>query len=297
VMTALMGSLLAGWGAQRLIQGRLPAWRAAVALGAFYTALLGLASITNGPLVRKIEGLLPAERLGFATTVLDGWQALALLLIGLLVAATALTATVSTKGQRSKVPTPGTPGHLLYRMSTYSLHALLIFQVASQILLLRPLLPMDHASVFRSMPPIAKDINAGESLVLAGSGAFGPQGPRNFPDTSSYWIARREWNDLYPVGGIPMRQKYELTFSPEGLDAFLARMTLDAAKRLPAAPTVRLLEAMGVDLILTERPMPELSSEPESPLRLRAQHGSFGQTLFLIVIACAIPHVRSSDTG
>ena len=176
-------------------------------------------------------------------------------------------------------------------MAAYSLHLLLVFQVATQIFLLRPLLPMDDASIFKSRPPIAKDIAPGESLVLAGSGALGLQGPRNFPDTASHWIARREWNDLYPIAGIPIQQKYEMTFSPEGLDAFLARMTLDAAKRLPAAQTVRLLEALGVDLVLTEQPMTALSGRSDSPLKLRARHGSFGQTLFLYELLRSAPKV------
>ncbi|MEM1247982.1 MAG: hypothetical protein AAGK22_16530 [Acidobacteriota bacterium] len=256
IVAALGAALLGGLGLERLIQEPR---RALTLVGLAHLLALAALTVAGGAFAGALQGRFGLSDIQSAA-VLVQWR-IRLLLI--LIVGGALAAVCRFAAGRPQVAT----GVLL------ALHS------ASQLFLLSPLLATDEARIYRSSPPQLDAVGPSESLVLAGSGFFGPSGARQFPDSAAHWVPRREWNDLYPIAGIPRDLRYELTFSPEGLDSFLARMTLDAGRVLDDAQRIRLLRSLGVGAFLIERPLD--SAEASQHARLRTQFDSFGQQLSL----------------
>ena len=247
---AIGTALLCGLGFARLLEADAR-WRRRLlpALAGAYLALsLGL-WIFAGPTVAGLRRLVPPRfDDAFVASVLARWIAL-LALSALLLAVFALLLRAARRR-------PRLAGALL-----------LAIHLASQLVLLRPLLASDEVAVYRADPPLAARIPAGSRVAHgADDGLFGPSTipVSAFPDAGLRWRQRQMHAGLYPASGMQRGLRYEFNLSPEGLDSFLTRATAQAFGLLGDADRVRLLAASGVDYLLLERePDPAASAQLE----------------------------------
>ena len=241
LLVALGGALLAGIGFQRAFgdERRRPLTLALAGVAAVLAALwLGLTlapDVARAALARAApaaaEGLIDHQRLRWA---------------GLCLAGLALVAVCGALVRLAR-DRPRLAGALLV-----ALH------VASQLLLLRPLLDREEAAAFRRPPPLLDRVPADARIVHAGQDQlFGPVqvAPRSYPDARLLWYQRQTRRELYPGSGRLWGRRYELTRSPEGLDSFLSRATAQTLPGLDDAARLRLLAASGVDHLLLGRPL------------------------------------------
>jgi hypothetical protein len=238
-MVAIGTALLCGLGFARLIAGG-EAWRRRLVPGlaiAYLAAGLGL-WLAAGPSASALRRLVPARfDNGFVASVLARWI---VLLLG-----TALLLGLFALLLRAAKQRPRLAGALL-----------LAVHLATQLLLLRPLLATDEIEIYRSDPPLVARIPAGSRVAHgAHDGLFGPANipVSAFPDARLLWRQRQMHAGLYPASGMLRRLRYEFNLSPEGLDSFLTRATAQAFGLLDDADRVRLLAASGVDYLLLER--------------------------------------------
>ncbi|HEX5718964.1 MAG TPA: hypothetical protein VF179_22570 [Thermoanaerobaculia bacterium] len=160
---------------------------------------------------------------------------------------------------------------------------LLAFHAVVQLLLLRPLYPIDAVVPYRLPPPPALEhVPAGVPIVHADFNyLFGPSTLKqgSFPSRGAHWMERRAFYELYPFTGSMRGRRYELNSSAEGLDTFLVRMAEGAMKGTKGdnGKRLRLLAAWGVHRLLMNHPL----DPPEPRARLAAQVPSFGQTLYI----------------
>ena len=243
---AIGAALLCGLGFARLLAGE-PGWRRRLApafAGAYLTAGL-LLWLGAGPAAGRLRRLVPARFDDtFVATVLARWITL---LLGTALLLALLAAILRAARRR-----PRLAGALV-----------LAVHLATQLLLLRPLLATDETAFYRADPPLAARIPPGSRVAHgANDGLFGPAviPVGAFPDASLRWRQRQMHAGLYPATGMMRRLRYELNLSPEGLDSFLTRATTQAFGLLDDADRVRLLAAFGVDYLILER-------EPEAPAR------------------------------
>ncbi|HET9227672.1 MAG TPA: hypothetical protein VFR31_13450 [Thermoanaerobaculia bacterium] len=168
---------------------------------------------------------------------------------------------------------------------------LLGFHAVVQLLLLRPLYPIDAVLPYQLPPPPALDyVPAGVPVVNADFNyLFGPSTLRqgNFPAPGAHWPERRAFYELYPFTGAMWGRRYELNTSAEGLDTFLARMAEGAVKATKDddAKRLRLLAAWGVQRLLLNHPL----DPPQPRARTLAEIPSFGQTLYVYEIVDHAP--------
>ncbi len=236
---AIGAALLCGIGFSRLIEGG-GRWRRRLVAGlaATYLAAGSALWIAAGPAAGLLRRLVPARfDDAFVASVLARWITV-LLGTALLVALFALLLGASRRR-------PRIAGALL-----------LAVHLATQILLLRPLLATDEIDFYRADPPLAAHIPPGSRVVHgAHDGLFGPTSipVGAFPDARLLWRQRQMHAGLYPASGMLRRLRYEFNLSPEGLDSFLTRATTQAFGLLGDADRVRLLAASGIDYLLLER--------------------------------------------
>ncbi len=168
---------------------------------------------------------------------------------------------------------------------------LLAFHAVVQLLLLRPLYPIDAVLPYRLPPPPALEhVPAGVPIVHADFNyLFGPSTLKqgDFPSRGAHWMERRAFYELYPFTGSMRGRRYELNSSAEGLDTFLARMAEGAVKgaKDDDAKRLRLLAAWGVHRLLMNHPL----DPPQPRARLAAQVPSFGQTLYIYEVVDHAP--------
>lgn len=168
---------------------------------------------------------------------------------------------------------------------------LLAFHAAVQLLLLRPLYPIDAVVPYRLPPPPALEhVPAGVPVVHADFNyLFGPSTLKqgSFPSRGAHWMERRAFYELYPFTGSMRGRRYELNSSAEGLDTFLARMAEGAVKgaKDDNAKRLRLLAAWGVHRLLMNHPL----DPPQPRARLAATVPSFGQTLYVYEVVGHAP--------
>jgi hypothetical protein len=221
-----------------------------------------------------LAGLLPeAYPPGFAINERLRWAGLclfSLLLVGLLAVAWR---------SAKRWPQPG--GAVLL-----ALHA------AAQLFFLSPLLPTDEVVPYLTPSPLLADVPADSALVhgafreLFGSSTL-QQG--RFPGNRTYWLERRAFLELYPFAGAVWGRRYELNYSPEGLDSFLTRIAREAVKQASDAERLRLLEVWSVDLLLMDRPLSDRAAERAELVRSLP---SFGHRIYLYRLPAAAPEVR-----
>ena len=168
---------------------------------------------------------------------------------------------------------------------------LLGFHAVIQLLLLRPLFPVDAVTPYLLPPPPAlEDVPAGVPVVHADFNyLFGPSTLKqgNFPSRGAHWMERRAFYELYPFTGSMRGRRYELNSSAEGLDTFLARMAEGGVKGAKGddAKRLRLLAAWGVQRLLMNHPL----DPPQPRARLLTTIPSFGQTLYIYEVVDHAP--------
>ncbi len=168
---------------------------------------------------------------------------------------------------------------------------LLALFALGQLLLLRPLFPMDAAVPYRVPPPALAYLPAHVTAVNPDFNyLFGPSSLKQgkFPTQRSEWVERRAFYELYPFTGPLWKRRYELNVSAEGLDSFLTRMAQGAVKSSKDnEQRVRLLAAWGVGRLIMNHP---LTPQPERA-RLMARIPSFGRVLYIYEIRDRAPEV------
>lgn len=169
--------------------------------------------------------------------------------------------------------------------------ALLAVFALGQLLLLRPLFPMDALVPYRVPPPALDHLPANLTVVNPDFNyLFGPSSLKqgSFPAQTSAWVERRAFYELYPFTGPLWKRRYELNVSAEGLDSFLTRMAQGAVKgSRDNEQRVRLLAAWGVGRLVMNHP---LAPRPERA-RLLAEIPSFGRVLYIYEIGNRAPEV------
>ncbi len=158
---------------------------------------------------------------------------------------------------------------------------LLTVHSASQLFLLRPMLPTDEIEVYSSPPEILAEIPE-EAIVTHGKSnrLFGPVDvPVGlYPDPSLKWLERQIFRELYPVAGSLAGRRYDFSISAEGLDSFLTRATAQSLIMLPDLDRVRLLAASGVDRLLLGR---ELDAEVGNEAELVSRRETIGGEIWV----------------
>ena len=164
--------------------------------------------------------------------------------------------------------------------ATAAASAVALVHAASQLVLLSPLYESDETSAYRDEPAALRYTREAESLVHGGTfELFGEHSAAvSFPSRSLRWVQRRGWNELYPFAGVQFSRRYELNLSPEGLDAFLTQMTAEALRGLDDRSRIKVLEALGVDALILDRPLDERALER---VELRGSIDSFGARTFV----------------
>ena len=168
---------------------------------------------------------------------------------------------------------------------------LLGFHAVVQLLLLRPLYPIDAVTPYLLPPPPALEhVPAGVPVVHADFNyLFGPSTLKqgDFPSRGAHWMERRAFYELYPFTGSMRGRRYELNSSAEGLDTFLARMAEGGVKGAKGddAKRLRLLAAWGVQRLLMNHPF----DPPQPRARLVTTIPSFGQTLYIYEVVDHAP--------
>lgn len=168
---------------------------------------------------------------------------------------------------------------------------LLGFHAVVQILLLRPLYPVDAVVPYLLPPPPALEhVPARVPVVHADFNyLFGPSTLKqgDFPSRGAHWMERRAFYELYPFTGSMRGRRYELSSSAEGLDTFLARMAEGAVKgaKDDNGKRLRLLAAWGVHRLLMNHPL----DPPQARARLVTTIPSFGQTLYIYEVVDHAP--------
>jgi hypothetical protein len=239
LLVAIGGSLLAALGVERSLarneSGALTRSMGLLAglVGALWLVLAGAPDLVEGLLGEWLPSVFPAspadERLRLA-----GLALLSLLLAGL----SLLIVRVGRGRLKWVVP------------------ALLLLHVSSQLFFLRPLFESDEIDAYRKPSPAAEIIPEGGRVVHgSASRLFGSTtlDPRAFPTLSLRWSQRSMFRDFYPVAGIMAGRKYEYVLTPEGLDSFLTRVSVEAIRELKDSDRLRVLAASGVEWLILER--------------------------------------------
>lgn len=160
---------------------------------------------------------------------------------------------------------------------------LLFLHAGAQLFFLSSLVDTEEAALYEAEPPILRWVGADELIFHANPGQdlFDAKPKTRFPDDELRWMERRGWHDLYPFVGVLFGRRYDLNHSPEGLDSFLNQALVFALERLSDSQRVRLLRALGVDVVLTNS---TLDLGPTDPARLRHSLPSYGGSVFVYEI-------------
>lgn len=169
--------------------------------------------------------------------------------------------------------------------------ALLTVYALAQLLLLRPLYPMDSVVPYRVPPPALEHLPRHLTVVNPDFNyLFGPSTLKQgkFPEPRGDWVERRAFQELYPFTGPLWKRRYELNVSAEGLDSFLTRMAQGAVKGARESDKrLRLLASWGVGRLVMNHPL----TPPTDRARLIAEIPSFGQTLYIYEVRDRAPQV------
>jgi hypothetical protein len=241
LLVALGAALLCGRGFERAFGGgrRRPLALALAAVGSLLAALWLALNVAPAAARAALAAVAPGAGEGFIDHQRLRWAGLCLAGLGLVAACGALLRLAARR--------PGLAGALLV-----ALH------VASQLLLLRPLLAQDEAALYARPPSLLARLPPDARLVHAvPGGLFGPVDATAaaYPDARLLWYQRQTRQQLFPATGRLWGRRYELTRSPEGLDSFLSRATAQTLPGLEDRSRLRLLAASGVDHLLLTRPL------------------------------------------
>ncbi len=122
--------------------------------------------------------------------------------------------------------------------------------------MLRPAIAIDEVAPYLETSPLLKLVPEG-AIVVYGKNEklFGtPELPLSeYPDARTLWLQRQVFRELHPAAGILAGRRYAFNLSPEGLDSFLTRVTVQAIGAQSDLGRVRLLAASGVEYLLLHR--------------------------------------------
>lgn len=170
--------------------------------------------------------------------------------------------------------------------------ALLLLYVGSQLFFLHPLMPSDRSAPYLRSPALLSEVPAGALVVR---GAFGPViGPSKldlgpFPSNRAYWLERRAFATLYPMGGPVWQRRFDLAPSPEGLDSFLSQTAVKVMQNARSdRDRLRLLAAWGVDRVIVDAP---LGAATAGEATLVWQGFVVGQPVYVYSVKGAAPAV------
>jgi hypothetical protein len=156
----------------------------------------------------------------------------------------------------------------------------------------RPVIGMDLVAPYLEESPVLQEVPP-QALVAHGkaNSLFDPAKVPigEYPDSSPKWLQRQVFHELYPAAGTLWGRRYEFAISPEGLDSYLSRVTVQAFKGLSDAERVRLLAASGVDILLLGR---ELEPEARELVELEARHPSVGGDILVYRVLRHAPAVE-----
>jgi hypothetical protein len=276
LLVAMGSAVLCGLGFERLLARERPnLFRGILAvLGLLYlTGWLWL-TLRAGPIEAAVAGLLPeafpSEIARFETV---RWAGLCLMTLILIVAY-------------------GLIWRLASRRVRVAGGALLAFHLAAQLFLLRPVISMDLVAPYMEESPVLPYVPP-QALVAHGkaSGLFGPAKVpvAEYPDSRPLWLQRQVFHELYPAAGTLWGRHYEFAISPEGLDSYLTRVTVQAFQSLSDAERIRLLAASGVDILLLGR---DLSPDARDLVELEARHPSVGGDILVYRVLRPAPAVE-----
>lgn len=276
---AIGAALIGGVGFARLVAGRRRPmlWSLAV-LAALYLALWLPLSLAPQWSESMLAAWMPASEAGY----LPGPERVRLAghcLLGLVLVA-AYAVLVARLGRRAGWAAAG----------------LVALHVASQLFLLRPVLASDEAAYYRQPPSLLERVPAEARLVSGGQNRlFGSESYdlRDLPDFSLRWVARQNYQSLYPWAGALRGRRYELNVSPEGLDGFLTVAAAQAVKSADDAVRLRLLRVFGVGYLCLSRPLGDAAA---SEAVLVATEETLGQTAYLYRLRQPVPAVRFVGT-
>jgi hypothetical protein len=144
---------------------------------------------------------------------------------------------------------------------------------ASQLVVLRALVPTDEAARYRAAPELLAAIPP--SAVTAHGSVLGTFGGGYFeageyPDARAFWRVRRAYDELYSHALHAAGRRSELHVSSEGLDAFPVVATAMALKRLDDARRLRILAATGVDHLVVARELDPRVGDAARPIAVGA---------------------------
>ncbi len=241
LLVALGAALLCGRGFERAFGGgrRRPLALALAAVGSLLAALWLALTVAPGAARAALGAAAPGAGDAFIDHQRLRWAGLCLAGLALVAACGALL--------RLAAGRPRLAGALL-----------VVLHVASQLLLLRPLLAQDEAALYRQPPALLALLPPRARLVHAvPGGLFGPvhTTAAAYPDARLLWYQRQTRQQLFPATGRLWGRRYELTRSPEGLDSFLSRAVAQTLPGLDDRSRLRLLAASGVDHLLLTRPL------------------------------------------
>ena len=275
LLVAVGSSLLAARGFERIVEGGATRRFHVVlaALGALLTVAVAVLLLVPNAFVGMLEALLrTALPPDLAARQTGAWLRSALLSLALL--GVALGVTRWGRGRPSV-------GALLL-----GVHA------AAQLLVLRPLMPMDEVAPYLEPPALTAEISPGATVVHGGqSSLFGSTAvdPSAFESGSLHWLQRRTFDELYPPAGIMSGLRYQLDSSAEGLDSYLTRVTAQAVAAMPDPDRLRLVRASAVDYLVLDR---ELEGKTDDQTRLVARRDLSGGSVYLYELRDTAEEVR-----
>ena len=245
LLVVLGASLLGAVGFQRLLEGERKGFSAARILALFGLGFLLawlLLSFLGSPVNEALRTLVPAEypdemvhheRLRWAGASF------------LSVAALGLIAVLLRLGRRWPAVIGG---------------GVLVTHLVFQVVVLRPAIAIDEVAPYVEPSPLLELVPEGAMVVYGKDRkTFGaPNLPLSeYPDYRALWLQRQVYRELYPAAGIQTGRRYAFNVSPEGLDSFLTRVTVQALGTLTDLGRVRVLAASGVEYLLLDRSLAE----------------------------------------
>ncbi len=275
LLVAMGAAMLCGLGFERLLNGdgRRLFGRLLLVLTAFFLGAWWL--LLRTPAGERLRGLEPERLVG---PLYDDqrlrWAGLCLLsLVVLALLAMALW--------------------LMRRHRTLGGALLLAVHMVGQVFFLEPLFDADEIEHYAEPPALLATIPPNARLVHGGlRDLFGVQRLSRrdspFSDTSTHWLTRSHFAELYPFSGIPWGRRYELNPSPEGLDSFFTYALVQALPRMKDRERIRVLEASGVDVLLLDR---ELAGDVPD-VRLVARAPTAVGEVFVYRLAATAPPVH-----
>ena len=152
---------------------------------------------------------------------------------------------------------------------------------ASQLVLLAPLVPTDDAAAYRARPPLAERLPPRAVLAQGAMnqlfGADAPRPPDAIPPDLRYvWLERQAHAELYGFAGLLHGFRYELDYSPDGMDAFVVQAVGAGMKGFSDARRIAVLRATGVERLILPR---ALEPEGAGGARLAFEQAGLGRAV------------------